>query len=151
MSRKGNPQIRDAFEKAKAGEVNTQVPPEILKAGFSKFCEWFSRECRTLNESITIHGIAVSVARDKAKTPSEDLVARIYESYDHSIDGFVSAFSRVAMSPNALGRNDALDLAHLLFVRPDWILVTNDVKMHKSAVDSGINVVTAAELLPAQP
>nr|BDT33755.1 hypothetical protein MFMH1_34240 [Myxococcus sp. MH1] len=151
MNRQGNPQVRDAFEKAKAGQLVTQVPREILDAGYSKFCEWFSIECRKSNESITIHGLALRAANDVTSRPTEDFIGRIYNSYDGSIDAFISAFSKTAMSIGTMGRNEALDLAHLLFVRKDWILVTNDKKMLNSARAVGLSTVTTSDLLLVQP
>ena len=81
--------------------------------------------------------------------PDDKLVSQFRESYDGSIERFVGAFSYAVMSMasdmSGPGRNDALDLAHLLYLENTMELVTNDHKLRDVTVAIGAKTWTTDE------
>jgi len=74
-----------------------------------------------------------------------DLVGAIHDSYNGSIDAFVDGFSWRVMTDHGRGRtpgrNDALDLAHMLYLSRDSVLVTGDKTMAETASAAGVKVL----------
>ena len=73
-----------------------------------------------------------------------------------TIDVFVDAFSLGSMldagQMQTPGRNDALDLAHFLYIQSAMVLATGDTKMGETARGIGLVVILPPALLaPAQP
>ena len=86
-------------------------------------------ERSVLNRSITIHALAVAAAR---AIDDRIPVGAIHDSYNGDLDVYVDAFSIASMKATGTldtpGRNDGIDLNHLVYLRRCSVLVSEDVK-----------------------
>jgi hypothetical protein len=141
---KGNAEIREAFNRAPAG--GSIIPANIRTASFNEFCIWFRDQAALLNFSITVSGLARRVVEQVPSLPE----GAVHDSYDGSIDVFVNALSFVSMAMTANmdlpGRNDALDLAHFLFLEKGDTLATDDNKARAVAEAAGVRVIGSGNL-----
>lgn len=141
---KGNSEIRAAFNAQPVD--NNIVPANILNGSFKDFCQWFRDKEKVLNFSTTVFGLARRVVDLAPSLPVE----KVHDSYNGSIDVFVNAFSFASMTKTANmdlpGRNDALDLAHFLFLADGDALATNDGGMASIAEAIGVPVIGSSGL-----
>jgi hypothetical protein len=76
--------------------------------------------------------------------------AEVFDSYNGSLDVYVRALSHssneMASSASWPGRNDAADLAHLLYVAVGSPFATGDIRLANLARTAGARVVTSVEL-----
>jgi hypothetical protein len=153
ISRTTGLEVKAAFDLAKSGEGNVgHIGTATKNMTYPEFCRWFAREHALLNRAATVRALAQRLAAmvKSGDDPSEKLVAAIYGSYDGSIDVFVSAFSWRVMTDHGDGRtparNDALDLAHLLYLKAGVPLSTGDKTMGETAHAAGVRVVPPVDL-----
>jgi hypothetical protein len=145
--------IRRAFELAKSGQAATLMPPEVLSGNFQNFCKWFLDKQELINESVTVNGLAQRAVSELQNfgIKGNHSVGEIHDSYNGKNSAFVGAISRLTMFTHANGgqpgRNDALDLAHLLYIREGDLLVTSDAKMIGLANEIGLPVKSPEEVL----
>lgn len=147
-----NQTLNEAFAAARSGASSTLVPTEVIAAGRASFAQWFSSQLRPVNEAATVAGLARSAVATVGagvfgrELKEEEAVGLVHDSYDGTISAFVSAFSMRAMDYfaglSAPARNDALDLAHFLYLREGDELVTDDVALGR--VGRSVGVVTRA-------
>jgi hypothetical protein len=85
-------------------------------------------------------------ARSIGMDPADDRVGAIHDSYNGLIDPFVNGFSWRAITDHSRGRtpgkNDALDMAHMLYLTSDAALVTGDRAMSETASAAGVKVLS---------
>jgi hypothetical protein len=153
ISRTTGIEVKAAFDLAKGGEGKVgHIGAAAKNMTYPEFCRWFASEHALLNRAATVRALAqrLAVMVKPSDNPSEDLVAAIYNSYDGSIDVFVSAFSWRVMTDHGDGRNparnDALDLAHLLYLKVGVPLSTGDKTMGETAQAAGVKVVPPVDL-----
>lgn len=141
--------LREVFKDVQSGEKDSPiVPGEILEQGFSSFCGWFMDNKGDVNFAATVNALA-HVAANYISSP--EAVAMIHDSYNGTNSAFVDAMSRLSMythmNGGSLGRNDALDLAHFLYVKEGSRLVTADVKMARLSASIGCPVYNPETLI----
>jgi hypothetical protein len=140
--------LRRVFEEVQADKKVTAMP--IQGMTWVQFCDYFSSEQELLNKSITIRSLAQTYAPDYFAAPTKADVEAIYESYNGKADSFVAAFSRAVFecrrNMSQPGRNDALDLAHFLYLAPPIELISNDNKMLRLAGRLGITATKATDV-----
>jgi hypothetical protein len=136
----GHRVVKAAFDAAKR-DGSSDLPASAL-VNFRAFCDWFAIEKRDVNFSATLAGLAAREASAISMMTGcasfdESQVAMIYESYNGSIDVFLDAFSFCSITDHRdrrqPARNDALDLAHLLYVQPGDLFVTADDRLGRVA------------------
>ncbi len=85
-----------------------------------------------------------------SESERENKHKEIFQSYNNSIDLFVAVFSRLnienVIGGNRPGRNDFLDLLHLLYLTVNAYLITDDCRARKRAELAGIKVMSSDEL-----
>lgn len=140
--------LKMAFQKSKEQGGSKEIPLEVLEKGFQYFCEWFMDNRADINFAATVNGLAVRAAND---LPGEHSVEVIYTSYNGKNSAYVDATSRYAMlihkNGGSPGRNDGLDLAHFLYIKEGYALITNDTKMLQLSEKIGCPVKRPEEFL----
>lgn len=145
-------EIRRLFESADVHQVDPTgtIPREVLAGSFKRFCDWLLTDKISLNESLTLMALAKSAAGMVIKTPSEELINRVYTSYNDIGYPFLKALSVKStdlMCINSQGqRNDGMDLAHFLYLREGEILVSDDLAQRELAGRIGVRAITLNEL-----
>ena len=85
-----------------------------------------------MNESLTVWCLAQRSAKNIDQQDVEEVITDIYNSYNELNRVFVTAYSKSSLlnigAQNLLGRNDANDLVHFLYVRDGFNLITEDKK-----------------------
>lgn len=122
---KGNDELRKIYnnEKENHGEVFEKYAKQFVK---------FLPSDVEMNKALTIKAIAEKLSILASKDGDYVSEEEVYNSYDNSIDIFLSAFSLFsAKKSGELGmpsKNDYIDLNHLLYLRnnPNSIIVTDD-------------------------
>jgi hypothetical protein len=144
-----NRDMRAVFDDARQ-KPSAVVPEAVRQGSFQAFCAWFRDKQPLVNRSITILALAQRAAGATTSATDERFVSELYKSYDRSIERFVDAFSYSSMSMasdmSSPGRNDALDLAHVLYLKDETELATEDGKLRSIAVAIGVRVCGADEL-----
>lgn len=96
-----------------------------------------------LNYQLTLYAMAEKFSEEIGITNIKEQQT-IFDSYNHTIDSYVKAFSFLSldsMSGNAPERNDGLDILHFLYMRPTSLLVSNDSKLTTLARHLGIQCI----------
>lgn len=142
--------VKQAFLLAKEGKYDSLVPEEVLQQGFAKFSEWFAEQNGVLNDSLTVWSLAQRTAKSCGLELIDKNISEIYNSYNDKTRVFVTAYSKSSIrnigAQNLPGRNDPIDLAHLLYLREGMHLVTEDKKMRQVAEAVPVKVFSITEL-----
>lgn len=127
---KGCQKIREAFKNKQLNCDGTVFLKSETRLPFKEFCKIFATKYSKLNKSITILAFATQFAASIEKRSSEELIRKIYNSYNGMADIFMNSLSYNTMiqtgNMNQPGRNDFLDLFHFAYIKPKDILVTDD-------------------------
>jgi hypothetical protein len=146
----GSRKIKAAFEAAKTGKAKTIFDEAMLKGSFDEFCGQFARDFATVNHSATVLGLAHLLATYAYDSPTDKQVSDLYANYNGSLQIFVAGMSYAMVKLHGRGgepkRNDAQDLAHLIYLDTGDSLVTEDIGLRTIAEAVGIKTSTAADL-----
>jgi hypothetical protein len=135
----GNANIRDAFKREQQN-LNSVLPKELLSS-FPSFVHWFEGK---FGFESSLYALCVNLARQIVDNPDGAFIERIGASYNKSIDVFIKAQNHSStydlLEMRKPARNDAIDLAHFLYLGPQTQLITRDEGMKGIASAIGISV-----------
>lgn len=117
--------------------------------------EWTFHRLQTdgagFNGQLTLFVIVNALPRLLAIDATDDELTHIFDSYNGSLDVYVRALSYSTIGMAALqsrpARNDAADLAHLLYVSVDTEFATDDGALRALAEVAGVRVLASQELI----
>jgi len=122
-------EIKKAFE-SKESHGGAVFEASELALPFREFCKVFATKYSELNRSASVWAFSTQLSTWLDENPTEELVGKVYQSYNGNLDRFIDAFSYYTMiqagKMNQPGRNDFLDLFHFSYVEQGDIFVTDD-------------------------
>ena len=140
----GHTQIRDGYE---CSVEKGQIPRDVLLPDFLKHLR---QSQPYLNDAFTRYALVEVLSSLPGADVSDLDKAEVFDSYNGSLDVYVRAFSHSsnerASSVSRPGRNDAADLAHLLYLDVGSLFATGDIPLANLARTAGACVVTSVEL-----
>lgn len=145
-------EIRGLFECADVPTVDPTrtIPSQVLSGNFAEFCDWLLADGTSLNESLTQMALATAAASLVIEAPTDELLSRIYHSYNNIGNVYLKAFSVKSIElirTIAHGRrNDGMDVAHFLYLREGEVLVSEDSAQRELAGRIGVHAITLNEL-----
>ena len=145
--------IRGAFDES-AKNHYPGLGQKARKRLFPLFCGAMKGPLSPINISATVLAYAQRYAEDCNQDITEVDIRDLYESYNGSADIFFSAYSYAAVTYEekglSVGKNDALDLHHFVYLTHGDVLVTEESanKIIRRVADGiGLRAMSAKQLL----